>query len=112
MFSCIYIQFTSHNVELEAGWNNLLQQQTIFQKISETFQNRNDENFFLLANEIQETQESVAKITEVVNDNLHKLDVYLREIKRIISQHLAQTMNFYQQLLKYISYLNPSHVKS
>ena len=59
-------------------------------------------NFFLLGNEIQETQESVAKIANVVNDNLQKLDVDLSAIKGVISHlvdcnaHLVQTLNFYQ----------------
>ena len=110
----------SDNTELEADVENLLKQQTVFQKTLERVQNRNDENFFLLGNEIQETQESVAKMTEIVNDNLQKLDVELREIKGVISHlvdcnaHLAQTLNFYQQLQEYISYLNSlyTHVKS
>ena len=110
----------SDNTELEADVENMLKQQTVFQKTLERVQNRNDENFFLLGNEIKETQESVAKITEVVNDNLQKLDVELREIEDVIAHlydcnaHLAQTMNFYQQLQEYISYLNSlyTHVKS
>ena len=73
-----------------------------------------------MGNEIKETQESVAKIIEVVSDNLPKLDVELRQIKGVISHlvdcnaHLAQTINFYQQLQEYISYLNSlyTHVKS
>ena len=56
----------------------------------------------------------------VVNGNLQNLDVELREIKGVISHlvdcnaHLAQTINFYQQLQEYISYLNSlyTHVKS
>ena len=108
------------NTELETDFDNLLKQQTVFQRTLERVQNRNNENFFLLGNEIQETQEIVAKITEVVNDNLQKLDVELREIKGVISHlvdcnaHLAQTLNFYQQLQEYISYLNAlyTHVKS
>ena len=83
-------------------------------------QNRNDEIFFIVGNEIKETQESVAKITEDVSDNLQKLDVELRQIKGVISHlvdcnaHLAQTINFYQQLQEYISYINSlyTHVKS
>ena len=110
----------SDNTELEADVENMLKQQTVFQKTLERVQNRNDENFFLLGNEIKETQESVAKITEVVSDNLQKLDVELREIKGVISHlvdcnaHLAQTINYYQQLQEYISYLNSlyTHVKS
>ena len=110
----------SDNTELEADVENLLKQQTVFQKTLERVQNRNDENFFLLGNEIKETQESVAKITEVVTDNLQKLDVELREIKRVISHlvdcnaHLAQTLKFYQQLQEYIIYLNSlyTHVKT
>ena len=109
----------SDNTELEADVENMLKQQTLFQKTLERVQNRNDENFFLLGNEIKETQESVAKITEVVNNNLQKLDVELREIKDVIAhlydcnEHLGQTMNFYQQLQDYISCLNSlyTHVK-
>ena len=110
----------SDNTELENDVDKLLQQQTVSQKTLERVQNRNDENFFLLGNEIQEAQESVAKITEVVNDNLQKLDVELRAIKGVISYlvdcnaHLAQTLIFYQQLQEFISYLNSlyTHVKS
>ena len=110
----------SDNTELKADVENLLKQQTVFQKTLERVQNRNDENIFILGNEVKETQESVAKITEVVSDNLQNLDVELREIKRVISHlvdcnaHLAQTINFYQQLQEYISYLNSlyTHVKS
>ena len=58
----------SDNTELEADVNNMLQQQTVFQKTLERVQNRNDENFFLLGNEIKETQESVVQITEVESD--------------------------------------------
>ena len=73
-----------------------------------------------MGNEIKETQESVAKTTEVVKGNLQKLDVELREIKGVISHlvdcnaHLAQTINFYQQMQEYISYLNSlyTHAKS
>ena len=98
----------------------MLKQQTVFQKTLKRVQNRNDENVFLLGNEIKETQESVAKITEVVSDNLQQLDVELREIIEVFSHlvdcntHLAQTINFYQQLQEYISYLNSlyTHVKS
>ena len=71
----------SDNTELEADVENTLKQQTVFQKTLERVQNRNDENFFLLGNEIKETQESVLKISEIVSDNLQKLDVELREIK-------------------------------
>ena len=110
----------SDNTELEPDVENLLNQQTVFQKTLERVQIRNDENFFLLGNEIKEIQESEAKITEVVNDNLQILHVELREIKEVISHqvdcntHLAQTMKFCQQLQEYISYLNSlyTHVKS
>ena len=109
----------SDKTELEADVKNMLKQQTVFQKTLEKVQNRNDENFFLLGTEIKETQESVAKITEVVSDNLQKLDVDLRQIKEVIAHlydcnaHLAQTVNFYQQLQEYVSYLNSlyTHVK-
>ena len=110
----------SDNTELEADVENLLKQQTVFQKTLARVQNRNGEYFFLLGNEIKETQESVAKNTEVVSDKLQNLDVELREIKGVIThlvdcnEHLAQTTNFYQQLQEYISYLNLlyTHVKS
>ena len=110
----------SDNTEIEADVENMLKQQTVFQKTLERVQNRTDENFFLLGNEIKETQESVAKTTEIVNDNLQKLDVELREIRDVFAHlydcnaHLAQTMNFYQQLQEFINYLNSlyTHVKS
>ena len=94
----------SDKTELEADVDNLTQQQTVFQKSLERVQTRNNEKFFLLGNEIQETQESIAKNTELVNDNLQKLDVELRAIKGVISHlvdcnaHLAHTLKFYQQL--------------
>ena len=75
----------SHNTELEADVDNLFQQQTLFQNTLERVQNRSDENFFLLGNEIQEIQENVAKITEVVTDNLQNFDVEKRSIKEVIS---------------------------
>ena len=107
----------SDNTELEADVKNLLKQQTAFQTTLDRVQNRNYEYFFLQGNEKQETQESVAKITEVVNDNLQKLDVELRAIKGVISHlvdcnaHLTQTLNFYQQLQGYISYLNSLYTR-
>ena len=82
----------------------MLKQQTVFQKTLERLQNRNDEKFLLLGNEIKETQESVAKTIEVVSDNLQKLDVELRQTEVVISHlvdcsaHLAQTISFCQQL--------------
>ena len=110
----------SDNTKLEADVENVLKQQTVFQKTLERVHNSNDENFFLLGNKIKGTQESVAKTTEVVSDNLQKLEVELRQIKGVISHpvdcdaHLAQAINFYQQLQEYVSYLNSlyTHVKS
>ena len=110
----------SDNSELEADVENLIQKQTVFQETLERVQTTNNENFFVLGNEIQETQESVAKITEVVNDNLQKHDVELPAVKGVISHlvdcnaHLTQTKKIYQQLQEYISYLNSmyAHVKS
>ena len=69
----------SDKTKLETHVDNLFQQQTVFQKTGEKVPNRNDENFFLLLNEVRKTQENVAKFTEVVNNNLQKLDVELRE---------------------------------
>ena len=46
----------SDNTELKADVENMLKQQTVFQKTLERVQNRNDENFFLLGNEIKETK--------------------------------------------------------
>ena len=45
----------SDKTELEADVENMLKQQTVFQKAIERVQNRNDENFFRLGNEIKET---------------------------------------------------------
>ena len=94
--------------------------QTDFQKTLERVRTRNDTKFILLVNELQETQKSVAEITEVGNDNLQKLDFELCAIKGIISHlvdrnaHLAQSLNFNQQLQEYLNYLNSlyTHVKS
>ena len=72
----------SDNTELKADVENMLKQQTIFQETLERVQNRNDENFFLLGNEIEETQESVAQIIKVVSDNLQKLDVRITTNQR------------------------------
>ena len=110
----------SENTELEADVENMLNQQTVIRKTLKRVQNRNNENFFPLGNEIKETQESVAQNTEVVSGNLQKLDVDLREVKEVISHlvdcnaHLAQTINIYQQLQENISYLDSlyTHVKS
>ena len=110
----------SDNTQLVADAENLLKQQTVLQKILERVENRNNENFFLLGNEIQETQESVARITGVVNANLQTLDVELRETKGDFSHLvdcnaiLAQTLYFHQQLQEYNIYLNSlyTHVKS
>ena len=55
----------SDSTELEADVNSLLQQQMVFQKTSERVQNKNDKNFFQLGNEIQETQKTAARITEL-----------------------------------------------
>ena len=52
----------SDKTELEADVENMLKQQTVFQETLERVQTKNDENFFLLGNEIKETQESVAKL--------------------------------------------------
>ena len=71
----------SDNTEVEAGVENFPRQQTAFQTTLERVRNRIDENLFPMGNEIKETQESVAKITEVVSDNLQKLDVDLRQVK-------------------------------
>ena len=111
--------FCSDNTEIQKGVDSLLQF-TVFQKTLEGVQNRNDENFYLLGIEIQETQESVAKITEVLNDNLQKLDVELHANKVVTCHlvdciaHLSQTINFYKQLQEYIYYLNSlnTHVKT
>ena len=48
----------SDKTELEADVDNLIQQQTVFQKTLARVQTRNDEKFILLGNEIQETRES------------------------------------------------------
>ena len=109
----------SDNTEIQKGVDSLLQF-TVFQKTLERVQNRNDENFYLLGIEIQETQESVPKITEVLNDNLQKLDVELHAIKGVTchlvdcNAHLSQTINFYKQLQEYNNYLNSlnTHVKT
>ena len=114
------VSLCSDNTELEANVENLLKQQTVFRKTLERVQDRNDGNLFLLGNEIQEVQESVAKNTEAVIDNQQKLDAELRTIKGVISHlvdcnaHLAQVLNFYQQVQEYITYLNLlyTHVKS
>ena len=79
------LSLCSDSTELEADVNSLLQHQTVFQETLERVQNRNDENFFQLGNEIQETQKTNARITEFVNDNLQKLDVELRGINGVIS---------------------------
>ena len=113
----VYAQ-TIHT-RLEADVEKLMRQQTVFQTTLERVQNRKDENFFQPGRGKKETHESVAKVTEVVRENLQKLDVELRQTKGVISHlvdcnaHLAKTINFYQQLQEYISYFNSlyTHVK-
>ena len=70
------------------------------------------QNFILTGKRKTRNTRKFSKITEVVNDNLQKLDIELREIEGAIcylgdrNAHLAQTLNFYQQLQAYVSYVN------
>ena len=96
-------------------WKN-----NVFEKLFEMVQSGKYEVFFGLGNEKQETQESAARVSEVVYDNLVKLGYEAQEIKAVITHlfnwmaHLAQaSIFFYQQLQVCISCLNSlyTHLK-
>ena len=55
------------------------QQQTI--STLQRVQAKNDDNFFLLGNEVKETQHNVKQIRDQVNEHLQTLDARMRTIK-------------------------------
>ena len=91
-----------------------------FQAVPERVQTKNDENFFILGNEIKETQESVPKITEIVGAQLKLLQTKLLEIKGVIASlsvcnvQFTQNMISNQQIRDYVDLLGTlyTHIKS
>ena len=76
--------------------------------------------FFILGNEIKETQESVQKIMEIGGGQLKLLQTELLQIKGVIASiaicnvHFTQNMIFMQQIRDYVDHLGTlyTHIKS
>ena len=81
-----------------------------FQAVLERVQTKNDD-FFILGNEIKETQESVQKITEIVGGQSKLQQTELLEIKGVIASlsvgdvHFTQNMIFMQEIRDYVDHL-------
>ena len=110
----------TENKALEADVDRILKKQEAMQNTLTRVQTENDRNFFLLGNEIKSTQESVAKVREVVGNQLKTLEKDLREIKGNLSQlhecsaHITMNMVYAQQVRDYVGQLDTlyTHVKS
>ena len=102
--------------DIEAAMDT--QQQTIL--TLQRVQAKNDDNFFLLGNEVKETQNNVKQIRDQVNEHLQTLDARMRTIKiellaykecrRVEMVHLR----FLQEIRNFISDLGTlyTHIKS
>ena len=105
---------------LEADVRNLIRNQQALQDILTRVQIKNDRNFFLLGNEIKSTQESVAKIKEVVGTHLKTLENDILNIKGTLFtlhecySHITRNVVIAQQIRDYIGQLDTlyTHVKS
>ena len=105
--------------DLEENVDHVMATQKQFQAVLERVQTKNDENFFILGNEIKETQESVRKITEIVGGQLELLQTELLHIKGVIASisvcnvHLTQNVIFMQQIRDYVDHLGTlyTHIK-
>ena len=83
-------------------------------------QSANDENFFLLNNEVRETQQDVKKLHDAVNDHLQVLQDRINGIQGDLIQHKecqrrqAQHSLFLQEIRYAISHLGTlyTHIKS
>ena len=108
------------NKDLEENVDHVMATQKQFQAVLERVQTKNDENFFILGNEIKETQESVQKITEIVGGQIKLLQTELLHIKGVIASisvcnvHFTQNMIFMQQIRDYVDHLGTlyTHIKS
>ena len=106
--------------DLQNDIDGILATQNQFQDVLQRVQTKNDEKFFLLGNEIKDTQDSVVKITKLVGTQLKALEKELMEIKGVIAnlpvcnQQLIHSMSFLQQIRDYIDHLGTlyAHVKS
>ena len=106
--------------DLEENVDHVMATQKQFQAVLERVQTKNDENFFILGNEIKGTQESVQKITEIVGGQLKLLQTELLHIKGVIAPisvcnvHFTQKMIFMQQIRDYVDHLGTlyTHIKT
>ena len=100
--------------------DGILATQNQFKDVLQRVQMKNDEKFFLLGNEIKDTQDSVFKITKLVGTQLKALENELISIKGVIAnipvcnQQLIHSMSFLQQIRDYIDHLGTlyAHIKS
>ena len=78
-------------------------------------QSANDENFFLLGNEVRETQQNVKNLRDAVNDLLQVLHDRINGIQGDLIQHKkcqrrqAQHSLFLQEIRYVISHLGTSY---
>ena len=108
------------NKDLEKTVEQVMKTQRQFKDVLERVQTQNDKNFFLLGNEIKDTQDSIQKITDIVGSQLKLLEKDLLQIKGVIAHlsicnmHITQTMIFSQQIRDYITHLGTlyTHVKT
>ena len=119
-FSALDVHLVFSNEKLEVDSETFLRKQTFFQKSWERVQNRIGQTFLLLRSETKSIQESFAKVTEVVGNNLQILDDKLPKIKRLPDllveniAHLTQIATYSQKLQENISFPVSlyTHVKS
>ena len=71
--------------DLQNDIDGILATQNQFQDVLQRIQTKNDEKFFLLGNEIKDTQDSVVKITKLVGTQLKALEKELMEIRGVIA---------------------------
>ena len=106
--------------DLEENVDHVMATQKQFKAVLERVQTKNDETFFILGNEIKETQESLQKLTGIVGGELKLLQTELLQIKGVIASisvcnvHLTQNMIFMQQIRDYVDHLGTlyTHIKS
>ena len=105
---------------LKKNVDHVMATQKQFQAMLERVQTKNDASFFILGNEIKETQENVQKITEIVGGQLKLLQTELLQIKGVIASislcnvHFTQKMIFMQHIRDYLDHLGTlyTHIKS
>ena len=121
--ACSALSNFSHcteNKALEAGVRNIMRNQQALQDTRTRVQTKNERNFFLLGNEIKRTQESVAKIKEVVGTHIKTFENDIPKIKGTLStlhecySHETRNVVIAQQIRDYIGQLDTlyTHVKS